>query len=127
MVMEEERDESGGGGGGGGGGETVDQTPESNVVEELVGVVEMVAQFGDYRSTQRKECYNLVRRMKLLLPLFEELRDLDRPFTEKDIACLCNLKKALVMAKKLLKTCNEGSKLYLVRLSPKSLYLWFCL
>ncbi|PON90460.1 Beta-catenin [Trema orientale] len=114
MVMDEERDESGGGGGGGGE-EIVEQAvnSESNVVEELVGAVEMVAQFGDYRRTQRKECYNLVRRMKLLLPLFEELRDLDRPISEDDIACLSNLKKALIMAKKLLRTCNEGSKLYL--------------
>ncbi|KAF4388531.1 hypothetical protein CsatB_007979 [Cannabis sativa] len=101
MVMDEER------------GDEIGEQEELNVVEELVGVVEMVAQFGDYRRTQRKECYNLVRRMKLLLPLFEELRDLDGSISDKDIACLCNLKKTLVLAKKLLKTCNEGSKLYL--------------
>ncbi|XP_062099007.1 U-box domain-containing protein 15 [Humulus lupulus] len=101
MVMDEER------------GDEIGELEELNVVEGLVGVVEMVAQFGDYRRTQRKECYNLVRRLKLLLPLFEELRDLDGSISDKDIACLCNLKKTLVMAKKLLKTCNEGSKLYL--------------
>ncbi|KAL5557727.1 hypothetical protein UlMin_033938 [Ulmus minor] len=111
MVMDEERDEIGRGE------EIVEQTPspqeESNVVQELVGVIEMVAQFGDYRRTQKRECYNLVRRIKLLLPLFEELRDLESPFSEENIDCLCNLKKALIMAKKLLKTCNEGSKIYL--------------
>ncbi|KAF4382134.1 hypothetical protein G4B88_009424 [Cannabis sativa] len=101
MVMEEER------------GDEIGEHEELNVFEELVGVVEIVAQFGDYRRTQRKECYNLVRRMKLLLPFFEELRDLDGSVSEEDIACLYNLKKTLVMAKKLLKTCNEGSKLYL--------------
>ncbi|KAM2020456.1 hypothetical protein ACFX16_042591 [Malus domestica] len=67
MVMEGEiKDE---GEGGGGGEEIRDETAE--------GVIEYVAQIGDYRRTQRKECYNLVRRMKLLLPLFEETRELD--------------------------------------------------
>ncbi|VVA25712.1 PREDICTED: U-box domain-containing [Prunus dulcis] len=108
MVMDGEiRDEGegggcGGGGGGGGGGE-----------ETAEGVIELVAQFGDYRRTQRKECYNLVRRMKLLLPLFEETRELDGPIPEGGVAWLANLKKVLLMAKKLLKTCNEGSKIYL--------------
>ncbi|EXB56308.1 U-box domain-containing protein 15 [Morus notabilis] len=94
-------------------GDDIQSNWNANVLQELVSVVEMAAHFGDYRRTQRKECYNLVRRMKLLLPLFDELRDLDSPIPDKDIACLCNLKKALVMARKLLKTCNEGSKIYL--------------
>ncbi|KAH0990708.1 hypothetical protein GBA52_002191 [Prunus armeniaca] len=108
MVMDGEiRDEGEGGGcgvggGGGGGGE-----------ETSEGVIELVAQFGDYRMTQRKECYNLVRRMKLLLPLFEETRELGGPIPERGVAWLANLKKVLLMAKKLLKTCNEGSKIYL--------------
>lgn len=109
MVMDEERD---------GEEELVEETPNQPqqwiVLQDLVGVVELVAQFGDYRRTQKKECYNLVRRLKLLLPLFEELRDLETPMPEKGTACLCNLKKAFLLAKKLLKTCNEGSKIYLV-------------
>ncbi|KAM1725133.1 hypothetical protein ACFX11_016177 [Malus domestica] len=108
MVIDGEiRDEGegGGGGGSGGGGEIRDETAE--------GVIEYVAQFGDYRRTQRKECYNLVRRMKLLLPLFQETRELDGPIPERGAAWLANLKKVLLMAKKLLKTCNEGSKIYL--------------
>lgn len=118
MVMDEERED-------GGGEEALEEVnvlgesnqPEKfNVVQEIVGVIESVAQFGDYRRTQKKECYGVVRRMKLLLPLFEEIRDLERPIPETGIAWLCNLKKALLLAKKLLKTCNEGSKIYLVRI-----------
>ncbi|KAF3446896.1 hypothetical protein FNV43_RR12076 [Rhamnella rubrinervis] len=109
--MDEERD------GGGGRGELVEETPnqpeQSDMLQDLVGVIELVAQFGDYRRTQKKECYNLVRRLKLLLPLFEELRDLETPMPEKGIASLCFLKKAFILAQKLLKTCNEGSKIYL--------------
>ncbi|KAF5455654.1 hypothetical protein F2P56_025204 [Juglans regia] len=89
------------------------QPDKLDVVEELVGVVESVARFGDYRRTQRKECCGIVRRMKVLLPLFEEIRDLEKPLPEAGVAWLCNLKKAFLMAKKLLKTCNEGSKIYL--------------
>lgn len=85
-----------------------------NVIQEMLSAIESVAQLGDYRRTQKKECYGLVRRMKLLLPLIDEIRELDTPISETNMAALCNLKKALVVAKKLLKLCNEGSKIYLV-------------
>lgn len=87
-----------------------------NLVHEMESTIESVAQFGDFRRTQKKECYSLVRRMKLLLPFLEEIRDLDPPISENGITCLCNLKKVLLLAKKLLKTCNEGSKIFLVSL-----------
>ncbi|KAM1463369.1 hypothetical protein ACFXTO_043168 [Malus domestica] len=51
--------------------------------------------------------------MKLLLLLFEETRELDKPIPERGAAWLENLKMMLLMAKKLLKTCHEGSKIYL--------------
>ncbi|PKI55113.1 hypothetical protein CRG98_024404 [Punica granatum] len=86
---------------------------EANVLEEIVEVIESAAQFGNYRRTQRKECYSLMRRMKLLLPLIEEVRDHEEPISEAGTAALWNLKKALIAAMKLLKTCNEGSKIYL--------------
>lgn len=111
MVMDGEREDGG----------RRRETPEDgnvpdelHVIQELVGVIESVAQFGDYRRTQKRECSGIVRRMKLLLPLFDEIRDLDKPIPESGIAWLCKLKKALISARKLLKSCNEGSKIYLV-------------
>ena len=89
---------------------------EIDLVEETVSLIEYVARLGDYRTTQRQECYNLVRRMKILLPFFDEIRCLGSPITTNGIVCLSKLKKALRLAKKLLKTCNEGSKIYLVRM-----------
>lgn len=80
-----------------------------------MSIIESIAQFGDYRRTQRKERHGLVRRLKLLLPLIEEIKDLDSPIPEAAMTCLVNLKKGLLMANKLLKMCNEGSKIYLVR------------
>lgn len=88
---------------------------EADLLQEIVAVIESAAQLGDYRRTQRKECYNLVRRLKLLLPLIEEIRDHDELISETGVESLWNLKKAINLAKKLLKICNEGSKIYLVR------------
>uniref|UniRef100_A0A5B7AH79 RING-type E3 ubiquitin transferase n=1 Tax=Davidia involucrata TaxID=16924 RepID=A0A5B7AH79_DAVIN len=84
-----------------------------DVIQELIGVIESIKSFGNYRRTQKKECHSLVRRMKLLLPLLEEIGDLDTPIPEPCIACLHNLRKAFLATKKLLKICNDGSKLYL--------------
>ncbi|XP_028765462.1 U-box domain-containing protein 15 [Neltuma alba] len=99
------------------GGETLEgdnELDKSNVVEEIQRVIESVAQFGEYRKTHRKECHNLARRMKILLPLIEEIRDLGPHIPEKGITWLKHLKDALVFAKKLLKMCSEGSKIHLV-------------
>ncbi|XVE56278.1 hypothetical protein DITRI_Ditri03aG0225800 [Diplodiscus trichospermus] len=114
MVMDGERDGDGEEGGG-----EINMEEESgtntpvDLVDEIVSVIEYVARLGDFRTTQRKECYNLVRRMKILLPFFDEIRYLGSPITENGTACLSKLKKVLRLAKKLLKTCNEGSKIYL--------------
>ncbi|KAL7237167.1 hypothetical protein ACSBR1_020274 [Camellia fascicularis] len=88
---------------------------ESDVVKELMEVIETLGSFVSYRRTQRKECLNLVRRLKLLVPLLEELRDqhLHTPISDEALNCLANLKKALCYAKKLLSTCSHGSKIYL--------------
>ncbi|GAV63479.1 U-box domain-containing protein/KAP domain-containing protein, partial [Cephalotus follicularis] len=94
---------------------------EIDVVQQIVSVIESVAQLGDYRRTQRKECYSLARRMKLLLPFLEETKDLDRPISKTCNAALCTLKCVLLMARKLLKTCNEGSKIYLALESEATL------
>ncbi|KAL1322361.1 hypothetical protein HN51_067362 [Arachis hypogaea] len=82
-------------------------------VEEIQRVIESVAQFGQYRKTQRKECHNLVRRFKLMLPIVEELRDIPEPFHENGIVWLKKLRDALLFAKELLRLCSQGSKILL--------------
>ena len=86
-----------------------------DVAEEMIGIIEGVKSMGEIRGTQKKECQNLVRRLRQCLPLMEELRDLDAHIPEVCISCLRKLKKAFILAKKLLKTCHAGSKIYLVR------------
>ncbi|XP_011035017.1 PREDICTED: U-box domain-containing protein 15-like [Populus euphratica] len=87
---------------------------EIDIAQEILRVIESVARLGDYRRSHKKECYGLVRRMKLLLPFLEEIKDFDGPISDVGIASLSSLKKALVLAKRLLTTCNEGSKIFLV-------------
>ncbi|CAI9266134.1 unnamed protein product [Lactuca saligna] len=85
-----------------------------DVVEELIGIVEAAKSMGEFRGTQKKESQMLQRRLRQCLPLLEELRDLDAQIPEDCISCLHRLKRAFVLAKKLLKTCHAGSKIYLV-------------
>ncbi|GFY95716.1 plant U-Box 15 [Actinidia rufa] len=83
------------------------------LIQELTALIESVQSIGDFRRTQRKEANSIARRLKLLLPLLEEIRDLETSVPESGMNCLCNLKKAFLAAKKLLKMCNEGSKIFL--------------
>lgn len=87
-----------------------------DVVREMMDVIETVGLYVGYRRTQRKECLNLVRRLKLLVPLLEEIKEIDHhklSSSEGLKTSLVNLKKALLGAKKLLKKCSCGSKIYL--------------
>ncbi|KAF9603935.1 hypothetical protein IFM89_039155 [Coptis chinensis] len=91
-----------------------DVRDEGDVAQEIMDVIKGIGSFGEYRRTQRKECINLVRRIKLLVPFFEEIIELDnKPLPDSMVECLCNLKMALVCAKKLLKVCRDASKIYL--------------
>ncbi|XP_010241805.1 PREDICTED: U-box domain-containing protein 14 [Nelumbo nucifera] len=84
----------------------------NEVVEQLVQIVKEASGFPECRSTSKKMYHNLLRRVKLLNPLFEELRDREAPLGEEDARALNMLKVALESAKELLQSVNEGSKLY---------------
>ncbi|KAI3729846.1 hypothetical protein L6452_18517 [Arctium lappa] len=54
------------------------------------------------------------RVMKLLSPLFEELKDSGEQLDDDDVEGLQSLKIALNLALQLLKSVNEGSKIFQV-------------
>lgn len=88
---------------------------DENLVEAITAIIQSVKNIGEYRKTQRKECKNLVRRLKLFLPLLDEIKDFERTaIPDAGIVCLRKLKKAIQSARKLLKLCHRGSKIYLV-------------
>ena len=87
----------------------------NDVVGELMGLIETVGSYSAYRKTTKKQCLSLVRRLQLLVPLLEEIRENDTTLiSAQALNGLVNLKNALLPAKKLLKDCNYGSKIYLV-------------
>eukprot|EP00249_Psilotum_nudum_P007761 c20800_g1_i1 orf=3-1466(-) len=84
------------------------------LVQPLINTCNEMALIGDRRKNHKKECTSLVRRVKLLFPLFEEVKELQAPLPEDAISGFLALDKALQSAKDLLHFCSSGSKLYLV-------------
>ncbi|KAI7732073.1 hypothetical protein M8C21_031352 [Ambrosia artemisiifolia] len=83
------------------------------VILKLIDVVNEISTISDYRSTVRKSFFNLARRLKLLTPLFEEIRDVKETVPDDSFRSLVSLLEALESAKELLKLGSEGSKIYL--------------
>ncbi|XP_074587679.1 U-box domain-containing protein 15-like [Curcuma longa] len=84
-----------------------------DLIQELLEMIQSASSFGDYRRLQRKECFNLVRRMKLVVPFLEEIKELQDPIPDAAYDRLCCLHKAFHSARKLLRCCHDGSKIYL--------------
>ena len=45
------------------------------IAQSLIDLVNEIAMISDYRCTVKKQYCNLARRLKLLIPMFEEIRD----------------------------------------------------
>ncbi|XP_038970978.1 U-box domain-containing protein 15-like isoform X2 [Phoenix dactylifera] len=119
-AMPEEGAVARGGDGGGGGGEgkrlMEREHDQEDLTREMLEVIDTARSFGEFRRTQRKECFNLVRRLQLVAPLLEEIKELETPISDTAFARLCDLAEAFSDAKKLLRCCHDGSKIYLVEL-----------
>uniref|UniRef100_A0A6N2K522 RING-type E3 ubiquitin transferase n=1 Tax=Salix viminalis TaxID=40686 RepID=A0A6N2K522_SALVM len=85
------------------------------VVQSLIETVNEIASISDYRCAVKKQYCNLARRLKLLTPMLEEIRDSkDSIISQQTLKALVFLKQALDSAKDLLKFGSEGSKIYMV-------------
>ncbi|XP_042425012.1 U-box domain-containing protein 15-like [Zingiber officinale] len=84
-----------------------------DLILELLETIHSVSSFGDYRRMHRKECFSLVRWMKLVVPMLEEIKELQDPIPDAAYHRLCCLHKAFTAARKLLRCCHDGSKIYL--------------
>ena len=92
----------------------VREMDDEDLVEDLFATVNSARAYADFRRTQRKECHNLLRWLQLVLPLLEELRDSTPRLTEDAYRRLILLGLALAAARRLLRSCNDGSKIFLV-------------
>ncbi|KAL6646047.1 hypothetical protein ACP70R_017655 [Stipagrostis hirtigluma subsp. patula] len=86
---------------------------DEDLVEELLVTVNSARAFTEFRFTQRKECANLLRWLQLILPLLEELHDATPCLTDDAYRRLALLGRALAAARRLLRSCHDGSKIFL--------------
>ncbi|KAK9061281.1 hypothetical protein SSX86_018461 [Deinandra increscens subsp. villosa] len=82
------------------------------LVSQLVDSVREISGLPECRSALKKMYGNLMRRIKLLSPLFEELKDSEQLLDDGDLQGLQALKIALNWALELLKSVNDGSKIF---------------
>jgi len=101
---------------------------EGENASKVIELVNEVASISDYRPPVKKQYCNLARRLKLLIPMFEEIRDMKDPIPEDTSKAVLAFKEALESARELLRFGSEGSKLYLVcfLLCIVLLFLCFC-
>lgn len=99
------------------------EDPRISVLSRLAESVKTISELPECRNAFRKIYGNFVRRVKLLSPLFEELRDSDKALGVEEVIALESLGEALNSAKELIKSVNQGSKLYQV---PFCLVCVFC-
>lgn len=83
-----------------------------DLVSQLVELVRKFSGLPECRNAVRDMYGNLVRRVKLLSPLFEELKDSGEQLDDDDVEGLQSLDIALNLALQLLKSVNEGSKTF---------------
>lgn len=84
------------------------------LLQSLIDTVNEISTISDYRGTVKKQYCNLARRLKLLTPMFEEIKESKEAIPEETAKALISLKEALASAKELLRFGSEGSKIYLV-------------
>ena len=87
---------------------------KTGLISKLIDIVNELSAISDYRCTVRKPFFNLARRLKLLSPLFEEIRDIKDSLPDDCYRSLFSLMEALESAKELLQLGSEASKIYLV-------------
>ncbi|XP_074292256.1 U-box domain-containing protein 14 [Silene latifolia] len=86
----------------------------NSIVTQIMILIKEISSLPECKNSSKKMYSNLVRRIKLLSPLFEELIDSDEELglSVDQIEALQLLSTALVSAKELLNWVQESSKLY---------------
>lgn len=81
---------------------------------KLIDLVAEISAISEYRGTVKKQYTNLARRLKLLTPMFEEIRDTKDQLPDDTVKAMASLVTKLESAKEMLRFGSEGSKIYLV-------------
>ncbi|EEF32796.1 E3 ubiquitin ligase PUB14, putative [Ricinus communis] len=90
----------------------MEEDTKSELMGELIDSVKEVCLLPECKNVCKKMHGNLVRRIKLLSPLFEELKDSDEAIGQAGIRGFELFRSALDSAFQLLKSTCQGSKVY---------------
>jgi hypothetical protein len=89
--------------------------PDADLISHLIELVNEISNISEYtKRIFRTESCNLTRRVKLLAPLFDEVKEQKRSLPEEALSCFKLIEHALQSARELLKSCHSGSRLYAV-------------
>ena len=91
-----------------------DDEPTDALVSQLVMAIRDVSLVPECRNASKKMYHNLVRRVKLLSPLFEELKDSEVELGNDEARGFESLNVAFDSARELLRSINEESKIFQV-------------
>ncbi|GJR35162.1 U-box domain-containing protein 14 [Tanacetum coccineum] len=84
----------------------------SELLSQLVDLVRQFSNLPECRNVVREMYVNLVRRVKLLSPLFEELKDSDQKLDDYDVQGFNCLKNSLFFGFEVVNSVNQGSKTF---------------
>ncbi|GAB4860172.1 U-box domain-containing protein 13 [Ancistrocladus abbreviatus] len=87
---------------------------KGELLKKVIDTINETAAISDYSTTVKKQYCNLARRLKLLTPMFEEMKESKEGLSEETLKALVFFKEGLESAKDLLRFGSEGSKIYLV-------------
>lgn len=92
------------------------ENPQDALLSQLSETIWIISGLPECRTVSKKMYSNLVRRIKLLSPLFEELKDSEEELQDDIVRGLVFLRIALDSALELLKSVHDGSKIFQVKL-----------
>ncbi|KAF8054220.1 hypothetical protein N665_1334s0009 [Sinapis alba] len=89
---------------------------KEELAKSLIESVKEIASISDHRPPpMKKHCAHLSRRLKLLLPMLEEIRDCKNSLSEESMMkALLSLRESLLHAKDLIIYISQVSKIYVV-------------
>ncbi|THG01801.1 hypothetical protein TEA_006147 [Camellia sinensis var. sinensis] len=90
----------------------MEDDPKDTLVSQLAVAIKEISGSPECQNSSKKMYNNLVRRVKLLSPLFEELKDSEEELGLDEVRGLESLKVALDSAREILRSINEGSKVF---------------
>ncbi|CAN1172936.1 U-box domain-containing protein 1 [Linum perenne] len=88
--------------------------PTGTLVESIIHLSNEVISMEKIPSVQSKNVSTMIRRIKLLSSLFEDIQDVSTPLPPSSILCLTELFSVIRKVKLLIQECTEGSCLWLL-------------